>query len=286
MDPLVHLECPGLREMLPAHIALERDGIVTVQSLMSPQIGQLLEYPPADVALDRVRIAVVMFVFHQLQAVSESYIAEFTLRFVDCDRMGGQDVFGQEPEGAESRCTEATLTFNADVRGGAQKDVFLEERLDAEAFETIRAGERPFSAVDPAMFNQSNRFLESSVANFTLVWSVLRVGSLVLEQAGRLVEYLATDFANILDLPGVDIFVPPESTQQRIGISTKAAFVALHSIDDNDLRGNSFGFHFRCGHLVGFLLLGMSPLVGLTGHHGYESFAAIDTLDGLFRFLV
>lgn len=83
MNSLMHFQCTGLGEILPAQIALERDGIVTVESLMSSQIGQLLEDPSANIALDGIGIPVVMFVLRQLQTVSECEIAEFALRFID-----------------------------------------------------------------------------------------------------------------------------------------------------------------------------------------------------------
>lgn len=200
--------------------------------------------------------------------------------------MAVKNVLGQVPKGAENGGAEATLAFLAYIRCCAKQHVFLEQRFDAEAFEAVGTVEGPFSAVDSAMFNQSDRFLKSSIANFALVRRILRVCPLVLKQAGRLVEYLATDFANVLDLSGVDILVPAEGTEQRVGVSTKATFVALHSIDYDDLGRNPLGFHFRCGHLVSFLFLGMCPLVSLADNYGYESFIAVDAFDGLLRFLV
>lgn len=112
--------------------------------------------------------------------------------------------------------------------------MLFEEWFNSEAFETVGAIEGSFSAVDATMFNQSNRFFEPSIANFALVGRILRMGSLVLKQAGRLVEDFAADLANVLNLSRVDILVPTKGTQQGIRIATVATHVTLHPIDDDD----------------------------------------------------
>lgn len=116
----MHFQSPGLREVLPTQIALKGNCVIAVQSLMSPQVRKLLEDPPADVALDRVRVPMIMFMLGKLQTVFELQIAELAIRFLDRERMIVENVFGQEAESAEHVGAEATLAFQADVRSGAQ----------------------------------------------------------------------------------------------------------------------------------------------------------------------
>lgn len=112
------------------------------------------------------------------------------------------------------------------------------------------------------------------------------MSSFVLKQTGRFVENFAAYLADILHTASVDIFMSTERTQQGVGVSTIAALVTFHAINNNDFSGNAFALDLGDGLFVGLLLLGMRSLVGLASDHRHEPLAAVNALDGFLRFFM
>lgn len=112
------------------------------------------------------------------------------------------------------------------------------------------------------------------------------MSSFMLKQTGRFVENFAAYLADILHPASVDILMSTERTQQGIGVTTIAALVTFHAINNNDFSGNAFALDLGDGLLIRLLLLRMRSLVGLASDNRHEPLAAVNALDGLLRFLV